>query len=542
MSLLAALALDACARVGSRPSAADTQISDQGIADLPGGDASVADLRHLPDLTTLADFPAHPDLPGGCSGPNDCDDKRTCTTSTCVAGQCVYTVQTGFCLIAETCVAAGVASPANECLRCDPSNRRDGWSEADGADCDDGISCTYADKCHKGSCQGTVYACNSSRVCRVGSCNGQGPVPGGCAFTLVAGYCLIGDTCYADGARNPQDPCQSCNSSLAVGTWSSAGGCVTTLAGNGTSGGTNGPLAQARFDLPYGIAVDATGKIYVAEEQGHRIRVIDGGQVSTLAGTGSSGFLDGPVATARFFEPRGVCVDPSNGNVYVADTFNHRIRLIAGGQVSTVAGDGTAAYLDGPVVSARFNQPKAVVSNGAGTLYIADYVNSAIRIISGGVVSTLAGNGTVGTSDGVGSGARFNRPHALVLASDGSLYVADTHNNRIRKIDSLGQVTTVAGSVSGFVDGPVSSARFRLPYGLAIDGAGTLYVADRGNHRLRMIKAGMVSTLAGSGSAGLVNGPAAMAQFNRPKGVALGSNGQIYISDHGNHAIRVYSP
>lgn len=546
MSLLAALALAGCTRSGftsSVDAAADTQRSDQGIADLPNGDTTVADFPRLPDLATVADFPAQPDLPSGCLGDKDCDDNRACTDSTCVAGHCVHAVQTGFCLIAATCVATGVASAANKCLRCDPSKRLDGWSEADGAECDDGLGCTYADKCNKGSCQGTVYACSSAQSCTVGACNGSGPAPAGCDFTLAPGYCRIADTCYADGAQNPTNPCEHCDTSQSTGSWSTvAGGCVTTLAGDGTPGGTNGALSQARFDYPYGLAAGAAGKLYVADEQGHRIRLIDGAVVSTLAGTGSAGFLDGPASGAKFSQPRGIGVHAPNGDIFVADTFNHRLRLISGGQVTTYAGDGTAGLVDGPLAVAQFKEPKGVISDGVSTIYVADTKNQVIRSISGGVVSTLAGDGTIGFADGAAATARFSDPRSLALGNDGSLYIVDTNNHRIRKLDNLGQVSTVAGSSSGFADGPAAAAKFSFPYAIVVDSAQTLYVVERGNHRLRMIKAGMVSTLAGSGNAGFVDGPAATAKFNEPKGLALGSNGQIYISDHGNHAIRVYTP
>lgn len=551
MALLAAFTLSACTRNGfsrSTDAASDATLTDtrqpeQAIGDKTVGDTTVTDQQIPPDLSTVADFPAQPDLPDGCKDTQECDDGRSCTTSACISGKCVHTVQPGFCLIAETCVATGVASAANKCLRCDPTKRLDGWSEADGAACDDGLSCTYADTCNKGSCQGTVYACSGGDIWTVGACNGNGPAPGGCDLSLVPGYCRIADTCYANGEQNPTNPCQRCEASSSTGSWSTiAGGCVTTLAGDGTPGGTNGALSQARFDYPYGLATGAAGKLYVADQQGHRIRLIDGAVVSTLAGTGSAGFLDGPASGAKFMQPRGVGVHAPNGDIFVADTLNHRLRLISGGQVTTYAGNGTAGLVDGPLALAQFNEPKGVISDGVSTIYVADTENQVLRIISGGLVSTLAGDGTVGFADGAAATARFSDPRSLALGKDGSLYIVDTNNHRIRKLDTAGQVSTVAGSSSGFADGPAATAKFSYPYAIAIDSTDTLYLVERGNHRLRMIKAGMVSTLAGSGNAGFLDGPAATAKFNEPKGLALGANGQIYISDHGNHAIRVYTP
>ena len=178
----------------------------------------------------------------------------------------------------------------------------------------------------------------------------------------------------------------------------------------------------------------------------------------------------------------------SAGVLYVADSGNHRIRVIASGQVSTLAGDGTAGLLDGPAPGARFNGPVGLAQSADGTLYVADSGNHCIRVISGGKVTTVAGDGTAGYLDGPAAGARFNAPAALALEG-GDIYVADTGNHRIRVI-SGGQVSTLAGDgTAGYLDGPAGQARFRDPSGLALLGPKVLVIGDRNNCRLRLLRA-----------------------------------------------------
>ena len=177
----------------------------------------------------------------------------------------------------------------------------------------------------------------------------------------------------------------------------------------------------------------------------------------------------------------------SAGTLYVADSGNHRIRIIAGGQVSTLAGDGTAGFLDGPAISARFNGPVGLALGSDGKLYVADAGNHSIRVISGGQVTTLAGDGTAGYLDGPATGARFNAPAALAL-DGGDVYIADTGNQRIRLVAG-GKVSTVAGdNTAGYLDGPAGKARFQDPSGLALLGPKMLVIGDRNNCRLRLLR------------------------------------------------------
>ncbi len=315
---------------------------------------------------------------------------------------------------------------------------------------------------------------------------------------------------------------------------------VETLAGT-VSGFRDGASNVAQLKDPRGVAVDNSSNVYVADKNNHSIRKItSGGVVSTLAGTGGSGFMDGAGNVAKFSYPHGVAVDGS-GFVYVADTSNHRIRKItSGGVVSTLAGTGGSGFMDGAGNVAQFNSPVGVAVDGSGFVYVADKNNNRIRkITSSGVVTTLAGTGGSGFMDGAGNVAQFNKPNGVAVDVSGFVYVADSDNNRIRKITSGGVVTTLAGAVSGFMDGAGNVARFNKPKGIAVDVSGNVYVADSSNHRIREITSGgVVSTLAGSGG-GFVDGAGNVAKFSKPYGVAVDGLGNLYVgSTWTNNRIR----
>ncbi len=325
-----------------------------------------------------------------------------------------------------------------------------------------------------------------------------------------------------------------------------AAGMVSTLAGAaGQTGGSDGAGASARFSYPAGLAVDGSGNIYVADFDNSTIRkVTSGGSVSTFAGSaGNSGSLDGAGGSARFNHPAGISVDAA-GNVYVIDTSNQTVREISpAGSVSTLAGTaGIGGSSDGTGAAARFFYPTGIASTAAGAVYIADTGNHTIRAMpSPGSVGTLAGAaGTLGSADGTGSQARFAYPYGVASAS-GKTYVADTNNNTIRVVTTAGAVTTLAGSgLSGGADGPGTAAQFNGPTGVAVDGNGNVFVADRGNSTIRKITAaGAVSTLAGvAGVAGSSDGTGAAARFNAPQGVAVDNVGNVYVADANNNTIR----
>ncbi|CAJ0783391.1 NHL repeat-containing protein [Ralstonia chuxiongensis] len=318
---------------------------------------------------------------------------------------------------------------------------------------------------------------------------------------------------------------------------------VSTLAGSGQPGSSNGSGTDASFKAPNSLAVDAGGNVYVADTGNNLIRKITpSGAVTTLAGSGSDGYVNGPAASASFSKPTGVAVD-ATGNVYVADWGNNRIRVISpDGLVATLAGSGLAGSQDGTGTAASFRRPYGVAVDAGGNVYVADSGSNLIRKIStNAVVSTLAGSGGVGGfADGMGSAASFSLPVRITLDTSGNAYVADFYNNRIRKVTPSGVVSTVAGSGSpGSTNGSSADASFNGPYGVAVDASGNVYVADVGNNLIRKVSSdGSVTTFAGSGSSGSSNGLLTQASFNRPQGVAVDSAGQIYIADSANNLIR----
>lgn len=329
---------------------------------------------------------------------------------------------------------------------------------------------------------------------------------------------------------------------------------VTTFAGDGLSGLINGDTANCRFKSPDGICRDQSGNLFIADGDNHCIRKISpDGLVTTYAGTGLAGYVDGPAATAQFRTPFDVCVDVE-GNVYVSDFENQYIRRIdTDGTVSTVAGNGIAGYVDGSSATAQFNYPRGIVIDATGNLYVSDSWNHRVRKIdASGEVSTYAGGGSIfgvqsvsEFKDGSDTSARFYTPCGLSIDDIGNIYVADAYNHRVRKIDLSQYVSTVAGTGisgaagGGFVDGDISVARFNTLTELFVSGTGTIYVSDTYNNRIRKIENGIVSTLAGSGVAGYLDGPDSLAKFNHPRGVVLdGSAHSILVCDGNNRRIR----
>ena len=327
------------------------------------------------------------------------------------------------------------------------------------------------------------------------------------------------------------------------GTAQTAGADVTTLAGDGTAGFADGQGTSAKFNKPIGIAVDNAGNVYAADSINHRIRKIDStGRVTTLAGTGIVGRTNGPGASAKFINPFDVAID-NTGNVYVADG-THLIRKIdSKGNVSTLAGTEddlfVGGFADGKNSSAKFNMPQGITVDNTGNVYVSDTFNNRIRKIdSKGNVTTFAGDGTAGFADGQRTSAKFNAPCGIAVDNAGNIYVADRGNIRIRKIDSTGNVTTFAGDgTKGFADGQRTSAKFDNILGIAADNAGNLYATDAS--RIRKIDSrGNVTTIAGDGTAGFADGQRASARFNAPWGIAVDNAGNIYVAEYGNNRIR----
>lgn len=322
-------------------------------------------------------------------------------------------------------------------------------------------------------------------------------------------------------------------------------GNTTTVAGNGTPGHTNGIGSTTQFSHPWGVAIDSFDRIYVADSSNHRIRRMTlPGVVTTLAGSGERGFKNGIGQSAKFYYVGGLAVDAA-GNVYVADRGNHRIRKVdSTGKVTTFAGSGVKGYKDGLRTTAQFHSPEDIAFDSSGNLYVSDFHNNRIRKIDpSGNVTTIAGNGNYGYKNGVGIKAEFNRPEGIAVDKKGNIYVVDRFNQRIRKIDPTGKVTTFAGSGSvGYKDGKGILAEFNYPIGIAIDRNNNVYVTDYDNHRIRKIDpTGNVTTFVGS-SLGYKDGVGRIAQLNKPTGITVDPSGNIYVSDSHNSKIRVISP
>jgi len=316
---------------------------------------------------------------------------------------------------------------------------------------------------------------------------------------------------------------------------------TTTFAGNGSTNPADTSLIANTFSSPAAVAVDAAGNIYVADSGDNLIRKITPqGVISIIAGS-TKGFANGAGAAASFSNPLGVALDAA-GNIYVADSGNNMIREISpSGVVTTLAGNLTAGNQNGEATLAEFNNPFSVAVDAAGNVYVGDTGNNQIRkIATDGTVSTLAGNGTVGNSDGAGVGASFNSPEGLAVDTKGDVYVADAGNHVIREVTPSGMVSTFAGNgTQGAVNGSLTTASFYTPNALTFDLTGNMYITDSGSSEIKEISStGTVTTVAGNGTAGFTNGYGAGAIFNQPSGIAIDQNYNAYVADDGNNVIR----
>ena len=329
---------------------------------------------------------------------------------------------------------------------------------------------------------------------------------------------------------------------------------ITTVAGTGTAGYNGDGIAatSAQLFFPWGVFVDASGNVYVADESNNRIRkVTPSGNITTVAGTGVAGYNgDGISATnAQLNYPEGVFMDGS-GNLYIAD--GYRIRKVTpSGNITTVAGTGTAGYNGDGILAttAKLNLPYGLFVDASGNLYFADVLNHRVRKVtaSTGIITTIAGTGVAGyNGDGIAATtAQLDRPWGVFGDASGNVYIPDYLNNRIRKVNTSGNITTIAGTGTAGYNGDgilATTAQINGPWGVCVDASDNVYIADYLNNRIRKVdvSTGIISTIAGTGVAGY-NGDgilATTAQLNIPFGVFVDASGNLYIGDRGNNRIR----
>src|SRR5213593_2815483 len=329
-------------------------------------------------------------------------------------------------------------------------------------------------------------------------------------------------------------------------------GVINTVAGNGTAGfsGDGGPATSAQLNYPVAVSVDGAGNLFIADRHNNRIRMVNAaGTIITLTGGGGAGFRGdaGPASSAQIWDPRGVAVDNA-GNVFIADSGNNRIRMInAAGIITTVVGNTPGFSGDGgAAASAQLGLPVDVAVDSGGNLFIADRGNYRVRQVnSAGVITSVAG---IGDDGGPALAAQLNYPNMSVMDSAGNLFVAETDNQRIRKVTPWGTITTIAGNGSwGFSGdgGPATSAQLNYPGTVAVDAGGNIYIADTRNDRIRKVSpSGMMTTIAGTGGGGFGGdgGPASLAMLNYPWGVTVVNNGNLFVADTLNQRIRRIGP
>lgn len=319
---------------------------------------------------------------------------------------------------------------------------------------------------------------------------------------------------------------------------------VSTISGS-LPGYFDNSCTYSLFYEPSGLAVDASGNIFVADKSNTCIRKISSTcVVTTFAGSsGSIGTADGIGTAARFGYLLGMTMD-ATGNLYVTDGFNRIRKITPSALVSTVAGTTTAGYADGPAATAMFNGPAGMAVDATGNVYVADALNHRIRKIStSGIVSTFAGSGVAALTDGSGTTASFNEPTGLAFDAVGNLYVADRMNHCIRKITPTGVVSTFVGSaISGFDDGTGTAAHLFEPTGIAFDFAGNMYITEKFNNRVRKItSSAVVKTIAGDFSAnasGASDGEGSVARFFSPMAIVVDNSGNLIVVDQSNNRIR----
>jgi uncharacterized protein (TIGR03437 family) len=395
----------------------------------------------------------------------------------------------------------------------------------------------------------TVYVADGSGQVRAWSATGQWSTVAGTGFSGFAGD---GGLAAAATLTAPRDLAVDAAGILFVADGVrvrevNASQKIQTVAGDGYvhPSGDGGPATAAELYEPSAVALDWSGNLWIADTGTQRVRMVaQGGSIRTVAGTGTGGYNgDGiAAAVAQLNNPMGLTADPG-GNLWIADTYNHRVRQVnPAGSIFTFAGTGTGGIGAGGLAAAQtqLHAPRGICANRTGTLFLVDTSNHRVlRALPSGAIQPAAGTSTggYGGDGGAAASAQLNQPGACALDAAGNLYIADTGNNRIRKVSADGTITTVAG------DG--RSALLNGPRGVAVDGSGNIFISDTRNNRIRMLDtAGETHTIAGAGAAGFAGdgGPAGAAQLNAPGGLALDGAGNLYVADTGNNRIRRLVP
>lgn len=338
-----------------------------------------------------------------------------------------------------------------------------------------------------------------------------------------------------------------------------SGTTLNLLAGNSRAGysGDGGPAVNAQLNSPVGLAVDAAGNVYIADSLNHRIRIVTkDGLINTFAGNGTIGYVNavgdgGPANQAQLQLPAGVAVD-SKGNVFIADTGDNLIREVTtDGNIATIAGNGYPSFSGDTALAkeSSLNHPQDVAVDSSGNVYIADTLNAAIRkITSDGKINTVAGSASIGYKGdgGAATSAGLIEPYAVAVDGSGNIFIAEPEDGRIRQVDGKANINTIAGNGTlGFGgDGSTATnAMFYLPTGVAVDSSGNVYIADSQNNRVRKLSGSTVSTVAGNGGLSYSGdgGAATKAQLNAPQAVAADAAGNLYIADTANHVVRKVS-
>ncbi|MSQ82575.1 MAG: hypothetical protein EXR77_06610 [Myxococcales bacterium] len=494
---------------------------------------------------------------GACidSGKTGCDDGNPCTTDTCADKACQVAVATDgslcpdsdACTTKETCTGGKCASQAVDCPdaatacqieTCDASSGCGFALSKDGTSCDDGDACSSGDTCAAGKCSSKPVVCDDTNACTSDSCDGSS---GKCAFAVLASgscddgnLCTITDVCAKGSCSGSAKICDDGLVCTADACDTKAGGCATPPAADGT------PCDDQNGCTENDACKAGTCKGEIAADA-----------VTTLAGSADAGFANGTGSSAKFAEPVALAVDAS-GTLYVCDAASGsaRIRKVtAGGQVTTLAGQGLDGWVDGGPTLARFWRPSGIALANDGNLYVADRFNQRIRKVdSAGTVTTLAGDAAepgLGDlkapgdfADGQGTAAKFDEPAGIAWsATDSTLYVVEAANHRVRKVTLNGTVTLVAGKDGGGVsDGDALQATFNAPTGIAVGSDGAIFIADTGNHRIRKLIGGKVTTVAGGGI-GYADAALANSLFSDPAGLSWFA-GSVFVADSGNGSAR----